>query len=635
MILRPAIAAILALSIAVPTFADEPYFRWGFGKFVYHTSSENPRLILEGARPAYREYGDTEVLVRIDRPAPGTTITVRGLPAGVEFDGAVIAGNPRSSGTYEVTVTLTDDTTAATVDERILSLEVFGMLEAELDGTFEVNSGETVDLLPTVANDLGGGVEWTIDPLPSSVITGLSFDRHTGRIWGAISEEVSYQGFDLRAFDLVDGAEAEVTPFSISASLAAPPDGGPWYVQLNNVLTNAMEATPDGGVIFVGSMPVAGRSTDVVVGKVNESGAIVWITPFGTVGAETVGSIKVLSDGSPVVVGTTDNDMFIARLTASGSLMAGWPKKFGNAAIQRGASLAIAADGSIVAGGRHHTSAYNSSFLFVKVSANGTLDWASHVGNLGIRSADYLTIDDATGAIYAADASGYTIKVNGNGTYDPSFSKEIWATNSPHYLRGIALAPDGGVAIAGNYVTQTFGSSPTSRNNPFIGKFNADGSMAWGRAIIYDAASGSERSMNGMIAKDGKAWAFVSGTSGDPVVSGIVPVDLMSGSAGTPISLAVKSSNVVTSFAFSGGHTYFTGRFSNVGTVMRLPEEVGLYDRVTVRNAPASVANRPVPYNVIANWSWANLTALGLQDAGMSPSGVLVEGVITPLVITP
>lgn len=105
-----------------------------------------------------------------------------------------------------------------------------------------------------------------------------------------------------------------------------------------NVLT-AIKHTPDGGCTVLGTVPIAatiGSNNKVSIARFDSSGAFVWGKILNGSGAEEVGDLSVLADGSCLVTGnsssndgdflhqnadTTHSNIFLTKLSANGNII--------------------------------------------------------------------------------------------------------------------------------------------------------------------------------------------------------------------------------------------------------------------------------------------------------------------------
>jgi uncharacterized delta-60 repeat protein len=199
------------------------------------------------------------------------------------------------------------------------------------------------------------------------------------------------------------------------------------------------------------------------------------VTPIGS-SHDGANSVAIQADGKIVAAGnssnnSTDSDFAVVRYNTDGTLdtsFGGTGKvvtPIGSSSFDSAASVAIQADGKIVAAGLSNNST-DSDFAVVRYNPNGTLDTSFNgtgkvVTPIGSNSGDFATsvAIQADGKIVAAgDSRGAdydfaVVRYNPNGTLDTSFNgtgKVVTAVG----IRGdrassVAIQPDGKIVAAG------------------------------------------------------------------------------------------------------------------------------------------------------------------------------------------
>ena len=193
---------------------------------------------------------------------------------------------------------------------------------------------------------------------------------------------------------------------------------------------------PDGKILCAGL-----SDNTAIIMRLNANG-----TPdnsFGSSGKVTLTAsssiaayaLILLNDGTILVGGERDNQMFAVRLSASGVLDNSFGTGgFGGAdivgGIERGRAMSLLADGKILLGGsRRLSSATGFDFAVMRLNANGALD--NSFGQQGLATVDF------------------------NNNNDEGF--------------GMAVQPDGKILLGG--------SSQAANSDWALGRLNADGSL--------------------------------------------------------------------------------------------------------------------------------------------------------------
>jgi hypothetical protein len=285
------------------------------------------------------------------------------------------------------------------------------------------------------------------------------------------------------------------------------------YVDGSSVITGYMYGTSTFGDITITSP--GGRSG--YAAKLNADGSFAWATSLDEIGQ----GVDSLVDGSSIITGQYYNESFfgqgafIAKLNPDGSL--GWTttvSSFGTVTSASGINYvggqAIAAfnDGSsLITGSFNGTAAFGETTLssagdfdiFVaKVSADGTIEWATRAGGAsydGIVPSIALLEDGSciiTGNFEGTASFGSTTlqsegqrdtfiaKLNEDGSFSWATSLGGSLDDSP---TGIVSLIDGSAVITGSFSgTATFGATTLSAagsRDIFLAKLNADGSFEW------------------------------------------------------------------------------------------------------------------------------------------------------------
>ena len=247
----------------------------------------------------------------------GQTVTnkVDGLPDGITFDEATntISGTPSEVGSYDITVTTTDESGNATETTFTINVEdtTKPTVEDIADQTQEVNT--EIEPIKIEATDNGGqAVTNKVDGLPD----GVTFDEATNTISGTPSEVGSY---DIIVTTTDENGNSETTTFTIDVEDTTKPTVESVADQTQEIntkiepikieardnsgqaVTNKVDGLPDGVTFDEATNTISGTpsevgSYDITVTTTDESGNA----------TETTFTIDVEDTTKPTVEDITD-----------------------------------------------------------------------------------------------------------------------------------------------------------------------------------------------------------------------------------------------------------------------------------------------------------------------------------------
>lgn len=248
----------------------------------------------------------------------------------------------------------------------------------------------------------------------------------------------------------------------------------------------AITALSTAGVMSVGTY--AGTAVDTFWQTFDRDGGDEVFAEVGGLGDQTVTDVAA-SSTSRILAGTHNQaftiggemvgapagvDAWVAKLDATGS--AAWTLRIGGIASETAVSVAIAPDGTVWIAGDLLADFTVGAVSLTKVGTDG-----------------------------AADV--YLLKVSPDGVPLAGWS---FGGNGEHVPTGIAVAPDGTIAIAGWFSTgaPTFGGRlPASAgDDAFVAKITPDGAMAWALRV---GGGGLDRALD--VAVDTLGGAYVAG----------------------------------------------------------------------------------------------------------------------------
>ncbi|MCG2340105.1 putative Ig domain-containing protein, partial [Staphylococcus epidermidis] len=154
-----------------------------------------------------------------DNSGQAVTNKVDGLPAGVTFDEATntISGTPSEVGSYDITVTTTDESGNTTETTFTIDVEdtTKPTVEDITDPTQEINTEMTPIKIEATDNS-GQTVTNKVEGLPD----GVTFDEATNTISGTPSEVGSY---DITVTTKDESGNSETTTFTINVEDTTKP----------------------------------------------------------------------------------------------------------------------------------------------------------------------------------------------------------------------------------------------------------------------------------------------------------------------------------------------------------------------------------------------------------------------------
>ncbi len=280
-----------------------------------------------------------------------------------------------------------------------------------------------------------------------------------------------------------------------------------------------------GAVDFGGGPLSPSGSDDVVVARLDASGAHVWSRRAGDAAAQVVSAVTVHSTSGVLLAGTMRGvldlgtgpltsaggaDAFVARLDATTGAVV-WVRRFGDAADQAAVAVVVDTFGNVVLGGTFSgtinlgganlTSNGGTDVFVTCMSSTGNHIWSKNLGGAGNDSLGAMTVDGSSnlfltgaftgsvdfggGLLTAAGAQdAFLLKLSGPGGH--LWSKTLGDTGTQ---AGKALAVDAAgnitaaVVFAGSINPGSGAIPSTGTQDVLVASFQPTGSLRWSRTF--------------------------------------------------------------------------------------------------------------------------------------------------------
>jgi hypothetical protein len=347
-----------------------------------------------------------------------------------------------------------------------------------------------------------------------------------------------------------DGAGACANGVPLEAGAIGSGTGDSYVIAVDAV-------SPDGDAVLAGYFTattnagggdlVSAGGFDIVVARLGESGTHLWSKRFGAGGDQFARTVATSPEGDVLLAGdmfgTADfgggaltangRDALLVKLDANGDHV--WSKRFGDGSEQSFGSVAVAANGDVIAagdffgtidlGGGPLVTAGNSDIAVVRLDAAGNHLWSKRFGDVNEQRLTAIAVDGNGDTWLAGYFFGNGLDFGGGalshgGSFDVFLAKldadgnhlfsESFGDGSDQRARAIAVGPGGEVAIVGGAMGVTdFGGGPlTSSGNfdAFVALFDDAGAPQWSRRF----GDGSEQ----------QCWGVDVDASGSVIVAG-------------------------------------------------------------------------------------------------------------------
>lgn len=216
-----------------------------------------------------------------------------------------------------------------------------------------------------------------------------------------------------------------------------------------------------------------------------------WRKAFGAYDADEGACVRVTPEGDYLVVGSTSSfgfgssDVYLLKIDPDGGLL--WSKTYGGPQIDRGASMSIAPDGSVLIAG-YTNGGGNGGYdgWLMKTDADGVVLWQRSYGGEGwdflydvepLADGDWL-LAGSTYSEGAGSSDGWLLRTNSSG--DVVWSNTYGSIGEDD-LRSAIQTSDGGFVLAGTYDDE-------GDKDALVIKLDETGALDWEQHIGGDSA---------------------------------------------------------------------------------------------------------------------------------------------------
>jgi len=277
----------------------------------------------------------------------------------------------------------------------------------------------------------------------------------------------------------------------------------------NNDHGYSMVQTPDGGYAVAGGGYFGGEEGyDFMVYRLNGAGQKVWRKSYGGEDHDICYCVGLTDDGGYILAGRTNSyahepgtyeDMLVYKLDTTGAKQ--WRKNYGGVMRENGAFIRQTSDGGYILAGYGDSYTHGERDVLVyKLNAAGAKQWRKNYGGLNSDLCNWIQQTSDGGYVLAGRTSSYTNGSNDFLVYKiGSDGTKQWRKNfggaSNDYGYCIRQTSDGGYIVSG------YGNSYTNGGlDLLVYKLNAVGQKQWRKnfggtgaefgSIIWQTADG-------------------------------------------------------------------------------------------------------------------------------------------------
>ena len=265
--------------------------------------------------------------------------------------------------------------------------------------------------------------------------------------------------------------------------------------------TAGIARATDGSIYMAGSTASFGTGADFLhrnayVVKVDPTGLIAWTRAIGGANDEVAWGLAATSDGGCIITGyaqqnvTTDRDLFVVKLSATGSLE--WNRNYGGSGYESGFGIAEDGAGGYVVAGTTTSYGWGSSDIYaLRLDADGDTLWTKVFGTpYSDETWDMIRTSDGNFVISASmfidSGSGaqspalFKIDPDGQVVWDHLYLGEsgVFA-----HISGVIELANGEIQLAGQ-------RSGTGNGDALLIRANATGGFVWAREYQLPSSPG-------------------------------------------------------------------------------------------------------------------------------------------------
>ena len=280
---------------------------------------------------------------------------------------------------------------------------------------------------------------------------------------------------------------------------------------------------------------------DLALTKVNSEGKVLWQRTLGTAGTAQGAAVSLAPDGGIVVAATvtggidtttSDGDMLVTRFDAKGDSQ--FETLIRSTGTDVANAVAVAADGTIVVGGRRAGSGGGDSFL-VSLSAVGKELERRTIGSNGTETVRSLAFGTDGSLIALTSESGHSI-VRSMDLHSLSTDRGKLDLGSVD-ARALAVASDGTIAVAGSTSSAIEGAKVNSMGGDRDGFLTRVAGNLTNATTTYVGTSADDQIdsvafMNGAFYVGGRTSGNLDGTRTGVVDAFVARIDMTSGAIG-------------------------------------------------------------------------------------------------------
>jgi predicted secreted protein len=231
---------------------------------------------------------------------------------------------------------------------------------------------------------------------------------------------------------------------------------------------NAIQRTPDGGYVIIGSTTSFGVSfSDAWILKLDGIGNVLWQKRYGFGGENTINALQQTSDGGYITANIASNlsapqapdTAWVTRLDSGGSVV--WAQLYYGVNSSRFTSMQQTPDGGFIMAGDNGNSRFSYHAWVLKLDGSGNILWQKtyggtsldHAATIQLTSDSGYIIAGSTASFGAGGADAWVLKLDNSGNV---LWQKTYGGTGDDSAQAIQQTADGGYIVAGS--TTCFGT---------------------------------------------------------------------------------------------------------------------------------------------------------------------------------